>query len=154
MLINLQDVRTLRWRQDDRDDVSNHQPHDCWLNRFFRHRSKKTSKLRVTGLCEGNSPVTGEFPTQRTSNAENVSTWWRHHDFHSLSKAIRWRGCSIIQRPGVSLVMLVITVRKLIVMMPLMSIEPSYNTCGAFSICIKIIWVPTTYSPVWNGHNS
>ena len=41
--------------------------------------SKETSKLRVQGLCEGNSPVTGEFPTQRASNAENVSTWWRHH---------------------------------------------------------------------------
>ena len=27
-------------------------------------RSKKTTKLRVTGLCEGNSPVTGEFPAQ------------------------------------------------------------------------------------------
>ena len=26
---------------------------------------KKTSKLRVTGLCDGNSPVTGEFPAQR-----------------------------------------------------------------------------------------
>ena len=31
---------------------------------------KNTSKLRVTGLCEGNSPVTGEFPAQRASNAE------------------------------------------------------------------------------------
>ena len=40
-------------------------------------RSKKT--LRDTGLCEGNSPVTGELPAQRTSNAENVSIWWRHH---------------------------------------------------------------------------
>ena len=37
------------------------------------------SKLRVTGLCVRNSPVTGEFPTQRASNAENVSIWWRHH---------------------------------------------------------------------------
>ena len=37
------------------------------------------SKLRVTGLCEGNSPVTGEFPAQMASNAENVSIWWRHH---------------------------------------------------------------------------
>ena len=36
-------------------------------------------KLHVTGLCVGNSPVTGEFPAQRTSNAENVSIWWRHH---------------------------------------------------------------------------
>ena len=42
-------------------------------------RSKKTSKPRVTGLCAGNSPVTGEFPAQKASNAENVSIWWRHH---------------------------------------------------------------------------
>ena len=34
-----------------------------------------SSKLRVTGLCAGNSPVTGEFPTQMASNAENVSIW-------------------------------------------------------------------------------
>ena len=61
------------------DDISNHQPYDCLLNRLFRHRSKKTSKVRVTGLCYGISPVTGEFPTQRTSNAENVSIRWLHH---------------------------------------------------------------------------
>ena len=48
---------TLRWRHNERDSVSNHQPHDCLLNRLFRRRSKKTSKLRVTGLCDGNSPV-------------------------------------------------------------------------------------------------
>ena len=29
------------------------------LCRLLRRRSKKTPKLRVTGLCEGNSPVTG-----------------------------------------------------------------------------------------------
>ena len=51
----------------------------CLLNRLFRRRSKKTSKLRVTGLCAGNLPVTGEFPAQMASNAENVSIWWRHH---------------------------------------------------------------------------
>ena len=41
---------------------------------------RKHIKLRITGLCEGKSPVTGEFPTQRVSNAENVSIWWRHHE--------------------------------------------------------------------------
>ena len=41
---------------------------------------RKKSKLRVTGLCEGNSPVTGKFPTQRASNTENVSIWWLHHE--------------------------------------------------------------------------
>ena len=51
------------------------------LNRLFRRRrSKKASKLRVTGLCAGNSPGTGEFPAQMASYAENVSIWWRHHD--------------------------------------------------------------------------
>ena len=70
---------SLRWRHNGRDSVSNHQPHHCLLNRLFRHRSKETSKLRVTGLCVGNSPGTGEFPAQRASNAENVSIWWRHH---------------------------------------------------------------------------
>ena len=40
---------------------------------------KKISTLRVTGLCAGNSPETGEFPAQMASNAENVSIWWRHH---------------------------------------------------------------------------
>ena len=73
----------LRWRQNGRDSVSNHQTHDCLLNRLFRRRSKKTSKLRVTGLCAGNSPGTDEFPAQMASNAENVSIWWRHHG-HSL----------------------------------------------------------------------
>ena len=52
----------------------------CLLNRLFRRRSKKISKLRVTGLCAGNSPATGEFPAQMASYAENVSIWWRHHD--------------------------------------------------------------------------
>ena len=47
--------------------------------------SKKTSKLRVTGLCAGNSPGTGEFPAQGASNAENVSIWWRHRDLCHFS---------------------------------------------------------------------
>ena len=53
---------TLQWRHNEPDGVSNHRRLDYLLNRLFRRRSKKTSKLRVTGLCEGNSAVTGEFP--------------------------------------------------------------------------------------------
>ena len=52
----------LQWRHNEHDGVSNHQRHGCLLNRLFRRTSKKTSKLRVTGLCAGNSPGTGEFP--------------------------------------------------------------------------------------------
>ena len=56
---------TLQWHHNEHDGISNHQPHHCLLNCLFRCRSKKSSKLRVTGLCVGNSPVTGEFPTHR-----------------------------------------------------------------------------------------
>ena len=59
--------------------ISNHRRLECLLNRLFRRRSKKTPKRRVTGFCEETSSVTGEFPSQRASNAENVSIWWLHH---------------------------------------------------------------------------
>ena len=75
----------LQWRHKWCDGLSNYQPHDCLLNSLFRRISKKTSKLRVTGLCVGNSSVTGEFPTQMASNAENVSIWWRHHAMSKLN---------------------------------------------------------------------
>ena len=68
--------RTLQWRHNERDGISNHPWLDCLFNLLFRCRSKKTSNLWVTGLCEGKSPVTGEFPTQRASVAENASIWW------------------------------------------------------------------------------
>ena len=76
------DYTTLHWRHNYHDDVSNQQPPGCLLNRLFRRRSKKTSKLRRRHwpLC-GEFAGTGEFPAQRAINAENVSISWRHHDF-------------------------------------------------------------------------
>ena len=90
----------LRWRHKGRDSVSNHQPHDWFYNRLFRRRSKKTSKLYVTGLCVGNSPGTGEFPAQMARYAENISIWWRHHVWklcNLLFFIVRsfWTWCSI-----------------------------------------------------------
>ena len=57
--------RTLQRRHNEPDGVSNRRSFHCLLNCRFSCRSKKTSKLRVTGLCAGNSPVTGEFPAQK-----------------------------------------------------------------------------------------
>ena len=52
---------------------------------------KENTKLRVTDHCARNSPLTGEFPAQRASNAENVSIWWRHHAHRAF-----WNGfCAI-----------------------------------------------------------
>ena len=70
-------IRLLLWRHNGHDGVSNHQPHACLLNRWFRHRWKKNIKApRHWALWE---KLTGEFPAQRSSNAENVSIGWRHH---------------------------------------------------------------------------
>ena len=77
---------TIQWRHNEHDDVSNHRRLDCLLNRLFRRRSTKTSKLPVTGPFEGNPPVAGGFPSQRTRNVGNVSSWWVHHD-----DVIKWK---------------------------------------------------------------
>ena len=78
---------SLRWRHNGHDGVSNHQPHDCLPNRLFRPRSRKTSKLCVTGLCE---EFTGDrwIPRTKASNAENISIWWRHH-IHICDNSIK-----------------------------------------------------------------
>ena len=86
----------LQWRHNEHGVVSNHQPHDCLPNRVFGRKSKKASKLRVTGLCMGNSPGTGEFPAQSASNAENVSIWWRHHAISFFCLHVQW----LISPPG------------------------------------------------------
>ena len=64
----------LQWHDNEGDCVSNHLRLDCLLNRLFRRRSKKTSKLRVTGICVGNSLVTGEFPAHRALCERNPPT--------------------------------------------------------------------------------
>ena len=65
----------LHWRDHERNGVSNHEPHDCFLNRLFRRRSNKTSKLASLAFVWW--PMNS--PSQRAKNAENVSIWWRLH---------------------------------------------------------------------------
>ena len=62
LVSNRRQAITLQWRHNERDGVLNHRRLDCLLNILFRRRSKKTSKLRVTGLHEGNPPLTGGSP--------------------------------------------------------------------------------------------
>ena len=92
---------SLQWRHNGRDGVSNHQPYDCLLDRLFRRISKKTPKIRVTGLCAGNSPVTGECPAQMASNAEmfpfddvimffTIDATWGSFYWHGLTLFPAW----------------------------------------------------------------
>ena len=140
---------TLQWRHNGRDSVSNHQPHDCLLNCLFRRRSKKTSKLRVTGLCAGNSPGTGEFPAQMASNAENVSIWWRHHEllqdfcFLSISGHVRIVSANIKQSS------IIIFYINLIVYSPKLSYDITLSSlnqtlaynCLSFSVYQPRVWL-------------
>ena len=125
---------TLRWGHNGRDSVSNHQPHHCLLNCLFRGRSKKTSKLRVTGLCVGNSPGTGEFPAQMASNAENTSIWWRHHVVYIcwgilFEKKIPFHSCVVNQNFSYLLAMLCCC-----------NSVPGTHFTNDFSITIQIRW--------------
>ena len=67
--------------------------------------ASQITSLRVTGLCVGNSPVTGEFPAQMASNVENASIWWRHHvyfcaiSYASLSTFLQKRTTYKFPRP-------------------------------------------------------
>ena len=74
---------SLQLRHNEHDGVSNHRRLDCLLNRLFKHRSKITSKLRVTGLSAGISPVTGEIPAFIKGQWRGKCfNWWRHHVLH------------------------------------------------------------------------
>ena len=82
--------KSLQWRHNGRGGLiivywivysgADHRKHQSSASlAFVRGIHRWPVKLRVTGLCTGNSPVTGEFPAQMASNAEYVSIWWRHH---------------------------------------------------------------------------
>ena len=81
--------RPLHWRHNECDGVSKHRRLDCLQNRLFKRRSKKTFKFLTTGLCDGNPPATGGFPSHRTCDAENfpfqdVIMWWWNRLFYRL----------------------------------------------------------------------
>ena len=89
----------LWWRHNDHDSVSNHQHHECLLNRSFRRRSKKTSKLRVTGLCVGNSPGPVNSPhkgpvTRKMFPFDDVIMALRL--FHNTWRAAQMSFCAVV----------------------------------------------------------
>ena len=52
-------ISSLQWPHNEGDSVSNHRHLDCLLKRLFGRRPNTASKVRVTGLCEANSPHKG-----------------------------------------------------------------------------------------------
>ena len=73
---------SLQWCHNEPDGISYHWLLSCFLSHLFQRRSKRTSKLCVTGLCEGNPPVTSGFPLTKDQWCENcfhlmTSSWCR-----------------------------------------------------------------------------
>ena len=118
---------SLRWRHNDHDSVSNHQPHGCLLNRLFRRRSKKTSKLRVTGLCVGNSPGPVNSPhkgpvTRKKFPFDDVIMFWNCPQMDVVWTYCWYNNtsCNGLVRPG--------------------NFKPGAHFTNDFSIVIKIRW--------------
>ena len=73
----------LQRRHSEYPGVSNHQRLHCLFSRLFsrlfRRTSKKTPKSAPLAFCEGNPPVTGEFPSptkgQLHGNRSHLMTW-------------------------------------------------------------------------------
>ena len=92
-------MKTLQWRHNGPDCVSNHLPHDCLLKRSFRRRSKKTSKLRVTGLCTGihrrsvNSPHKGPVTRKMFPIDDVIMIWMCFYASRNKSARQRWDPC-------------------------------------------------------------
>ena len=61
---------TLQWRHNERNCDPNHRRLDCLLNRMFWRKPKKTSMLRVTGICVGNSP-------ENSFSKTTIHVWYR-----------------------------------------------------------------------------
>ena len=97
---------SLQWRYIEREGVPNHRRPYCLLNRLFRRRSRKASTLRVTGLCDGNPPMTGGFPHKgpvtrkmfpfddvimRSSLLGNANLIQKSSNHYSRKGVSRWR---------------------------------------------------------------
>ena len=92
LCIKLHIGNSLQRHHNTRDGVSNHQHHDCSLDCLFRRRSKKTLKLRGSGLCAWNSvnsphksPVTWKmFPFDDVIIRNFMQCNWRHAELQYI----------------------------------------------------------------------
>ena len=113
--------------------------HDWLPKRLFGRTSKKTSKLHVTGLCEGNSPVTSEFPVQRASNAENVSIWWHHHVYFGEKCYGEATQRSVLSSAASD--------EYFINMMRYNIVQCQAEHSMSYIVCSQFIWLPTSCNP-------
>ena len=151
------------WCYNKHNGISNHLHLDCLLKHLHKHRFKKTSKLCVAGLCEGNLPVTSRFPSQRASNAEDLSIWWHHHAvpagncFHHWILTSVFQGCKVIfLRPKLLFqlcwypvftttevsIIYIFTLNERLFLIPYPNWQNSWKLSAAYSTSISCKWYP------------
>ena len=137
-------VTSLQRRHNKSDSVSNPRLLDCWPNRLFRCRSKKTSKLCVIGLCEGNPPVTGNSIESHSmvDLQWNILYWKSKWNLH----AVCW--CAVGCEWGTTSVYFGITYVCFIpCKLPVFVVEPQYQHRDFLYIFVKsIMWRTHTQS--------
>ena len=99
-----QNCHTIKVRNNERDGVSNHRRLDGLLDCLFRHRSNKIAKLRVTGLCEGNSAVNSPHKEPVTRKMfpfdDVIMLWTLQHGYTSTGKRLTKMSQYDSTRPG------------------------------------------------------
>ena len=138
----------LQWRHNGHDSVSNHRPHDCLLSRLFRRRSKKTSKLGVTGFCAGNSPVPVNSPhkwpvTRKMFPFDDVFMVYAGSHYHENALSSQW--CNMSYRaPQIIKSLSGLTIKKLRQFTLLTLCEGNPPASGSGSAADR--WIPLTKS--------
>ena len=95
LIVSVKQSDTLQWRHNDHGGVSNHQ-HQAFMHALNKENIKAPRHWPLGGEFTG----TGEFRAQRTSNAENVSIWWRHHEISFFGNRQRNNPCFLIFAPS------------------------------------------------------
>ena len=80
----------LQWRHNGHDGISNHQPHDCLLNRLFRRRSKKTSNSALPVFVRGSHWSAVKSPHK------GPLTWKMFTFYDAIMASVVWSCHSIL----------------------------------------------------------
>ena len=137
---------SLQWRRNGHHSVSNHRPLDGLFNHLLSPTSKKHQGSALLALCVGNSPVTGEVPTQRANNAENVHIWWRHHAY---KVEIRPPTPAILIPNVTHLIIILHSISYCCIKMKYIFIFHDKYYCGNYVMALMVFMFKNS-RPVWN----
>ena len=82
----------LEWCHNERNNIWNHRRLDYLLSRLFRRSSKKTSTLRVTGLCEMKFTIWWRLHATQATNCSHGSADYQRMKPQSSTFTVLYEG--------------------------------------------------------------